>query len=137
MKSGFEMELKKYQREIRSFLIVRTKESNRFMSEIKESMNGYIEVNNIDDIKAVREHFGAPKQIAKAFLDTAELTYIRKRVRIKNAVLAVLAAVLIIWLSYASILFVDGLISNHTDSYAVEGPYSSADDPYIAGGTAE
>lgn len=133
MKSGFPKELKKYQREIRSFLIVRTKESNRFMSELKESMNGYIEANKICDINAVREHFGTPKQIAKAFLDTAELSYIRKRVRIKNAVLAVLLAALIIWLGYASVLFIDGLISNHTDSYAVEGPYSSADDPYIQG----
>lgn len=98
-------EINRYCREVRSLLITQTKESKRFIKEFRASVNDYIEANNVQSFSEVRAHFGEPEEIAKAFLDTTQLVYIRKRLRIKKAVLFILLTALLIWFGYATAAF--------------------------------
>ena len=124
MKNETEKVLRRYFREIRSLLIVKNKESKRFMAEFKASARDYIAANPGADFAAVRAHFGAPEEIAKAFLDEAQILYVRRRVRARNIVVAVLLAALMIWAACVTSLYIEGLHAAH--GYGIEyGP----DDP--------
>lgn len=101
--------LRRYYREIRSLLIVRSKETKRFMEDFSASVNDYMTANGITDFAPVREHFGAPEEIARGFVENTPLTYIRRRVRIKNTIFAVLLTALLVWLGYATIAFISGM----------------------------
>ena len=59
MKNKTEKALRRYSREIRSLLIVRNKESRRFMAEFTSSARDYLEANPGADFEAVRSHFGS------------------------------------------------------------------------------
>lgn len=109
MLNSLQKEINRYCREVRSLLITQTKESKRFLMEFRASVNDYIEANNVRSFSEVRAHFGEPEEIAKAFLDTTQLVYIRKRLRIKNAVLFILLAALLIWFGYATAAFLHEL----------------------------
>ena len=136
MDKSFERALKKYYKEIRSFLIVRTKESQKFMAEFCSSVEDYIEANKIQTVDAVKEHFGAPEEIAKAFLETAQLGYIRKRLRIKNTIFYAVVITLVIWFGFALAAFIDGL---PYDGYGVETIMDPAetttDENFVSGDT--
>ena len=138
MDKSFERALKKYYKEIRSFLIVRTKESQKFMAEFCSSVEDYIEANKIQTVDAVKEHFGTPEEIAKAFLETAQLGYIRKRVRIKNTILIIMLAAFLSWFTYLTIAFI-GTLPNG-GGYGVETIMDPAetttDENFVIGDTA-
>ncbi len=112
MKNKTEKALRRYFREIRSLLIVRNKESRRFMAEFTSSVRDYLEANPGADFEAVRSHFGAPEEIAKSFLETSQVRYIRRRVRVGNIILAVLLAALLLWAWCITSLYIEGLRYN-------------------------
>ena len=116
--------LRGYFRRIRSLLIVRSKESKRFMAEFKASVSDYIEAEGVCDFDLVKEHFGAPETIAKAFLDETQIRYIRRRVRIRTAVIAALLAALLIWAGCVTSLYIEALPGLH--GYGIE---SGPEDP--------
>ncbi len=124
MKNETEKALRRYFREVRSLLIVKSRDTKRFMAEFTSSARDYLEANPGADFEEVRSHFGAPEKIAKSFLDTSQVRYIRRRVRVRNIVVAVLLAALMIWAACVTSLYIEALPGQH--GYGIEhGP----DDP--------
>ena len=114
-------EIKKYIREIRSLTFVQTKETKRFARDMEASINDYVQENGVTSIEEVREQFGTPEDIAKAFFAKTPLPDVKKRIRLKRVVAAVLLTAFLLWAVYLTILFVDGLKGQH--GYGVEsGP---------------
>ena len=137
MNKELERGLKKYYKEIRSLLIIRTKDSKRFMQEFTASVNDYIDAEEINTIASIKAHFGEPEEIARSFLEKADLQYIRKRLRIKNIVLYAVLAALMIWFSCAVAAFIDTLPNG--GGYGVERILDEdtfiTDEYYVAGKT--
>lgn len=106
MKNDMQKELKKYYREIRSLLIVRSKETKKFMRDFVSSVEDFTAPDGIDSFEQVRAHFGEPEDIARAFLETAQLKDIRRRVRLRTIVFSVLIAAFAIWVCYVTVVFV-------------------------------
>lgn len=123
-------EINKYIRKIRSLLFVQTKESKRFVREMEASISDYIEENGVTNMEEIREHFGAPEDIAKAFFVNTSLFDVKRRVRLKRIVTSVLLAAFLLWAVYLTILFIGGLQS--TQGYMIDsGPYSPGEKPGI------
>lgn len=130
----FKKEIRTYIREIRSLLFVRTKETRRFVRDMEASITDFVEENDVRDIKAVREQFGTPEEIAKAFFVKMPLYDVKRRVRLKRIVAAVLLAAFLVWAVYLTILFVEGL--KEVNGYGVEsGPMTDEElsvlDPHL------
>ncbi|MBR5422694.1 MAG: hypothetical protein IK108_01665 [Clostridia bacterium] len=118
MNKELEHELKRYYKEIRSLLIIRTKESKRFMQEFTASVNDYIDAEEINTIASIKAHFGEPEEIAGSFLESADLRYIRKRLKIKSVIMFAVICALVIWLGVAMAAYIDCVKDN--DGYGVE-----------------
>ncbi len=130
----FKKEIRTYIREIRSLLFVRTKETRRFVRDMEASITDFVEENDVRDIKAVHEQFGTPEEIAKAFFAKMPLSDVKRRVRLKRIVAAVLLAAFLVWAVYLTILFVEGL--KEVNGYGVEsGPMTDEElsvlDPHL------
>ena len=130
----FKKEIRTYIREIRSLLFVRTKETRRFVRDMEASITDFVEENDVRDIKAVHEQFGTPEEIAKAFFVKMPLSDVKRRVRLKRIVAAVLLAAFLVWAVYLTILFIHGL--KEQNGYGVEsGPMTDEElsvlDPHL------
>lgn len=117
---GFEKETKKYIKSIKSLLLCDIQTKRRFIKDFKDDLSGYIEDNNIADIKNVYAHFGTPEQVAKGFLETADIKSIKKKMNIGKIIAAGIALALIIWATGVTIAVIDAHIDT-TGGYGVEG----------------
>lgn len=90
-------DVKKYKRLIKANLLCGTKLSKQFLSDLSDSIDNYIEENNITQLTEVQNHFGSPEQIAQSFLAETDISVIRKKVRLKQLILLALIAALLIW----------------------------------------
>lgn len=97
MRSGLEKEIKKYLRDIKYLLPADAGTKKKFLSglesEIYESVADKENVS-MDDII---DQFGTSADVAKAFIDSADIKYIRKRLSIKRVISFVLIAALLVW----------------------------------------
>ena len=95
--TDFESRLRRYRREIRRLIPVKTGAAKRFLEDLEGNVRDFAEAEGISDFALVESRFGAPEAVAKAFLASADLRDVRKKVAVKNAVLAVLLAALLVW----------------------------------------
>ena len=131
MNSDMKKELKTYYREIRSLLIVRSRETKKFMRDFIASVEDFTAQDGIDSFAQVRAHFGEPEDIARAFLETAPLKDIRKRVRMRTAVLAVVFAAFAIWACYLTIAFVHEMDNGYGVESGVMDPDETTEPGYV------
>ena len=79
-------QLRRYYRQIRSWLPCDRKQKNRCIQELSESMIGFLEQKPNASFQDIVDRFGTPQQIASAFIeetDTQKLLHslkIRKRI---------------------------------------------------------
>ena len=90
-------DVKKYKRLIKANLLCGTKLSKQFLSDLSDSIDNYIEENNIFQLADVQKHFGSPEQIAQSFFAETDISVIRKKVRLKQLILLALIVALLIW----------------------------------------
>ena len=111
--TDFEKELKKYRKEIRRLLLVKTKASAGFLSELENNIMDYAEANQIGDIEKIKARFGSPEDVARAFFAETEIGTVRKRLTLRNAVVAALLAALLLWGAAVTALYVEGRSDMH------------------------
>ncbi len=97
MSNELARDVKKYKRKIKANLLCGTKLSKQFLADLSDSIDNYIEENNITQLADVQNHFGSPEQIAQSFLAETDIGVIRKKVRLKQIVLVALIAALLMW----------------------------------------
>lgn len=98
MSNKLARDIKKYKRQIKANLLCGTKLSKQFLSDLSDSINNYIEKNNITQLTEVQNHFGSPEQIAQSFLAETDISVIRKKVRLKQIFTFILVAALLAWI---------------------------------------
>lgn len=98
-----ERALKRYYREISSWLPCSRKLKKQIIGQIQRCVEEYLEQNPDADIAQLKNHFGDPQTIAATYVEntgTAEiLKDLRIRKRIIRIVATVMAFILIMWAS--------------------------------------
>ena len=90
-------DLKKYIKEINSYLICDCGTRNKFIRDLKSDIDEYIESNSVTDFDSVYDHFGAPRDIAKGFLETADTKKIKRKMNITRVALIAVIVALVMW----------------------------------------
>ena len=108
-----EKELKRYFKEIRRCLLCNTKLSRKFLADLAQSVDQFVEAEPEADIDAVKKHFGTPEQIAKSFFAEADIGYIRKKMRIRRIITICMIIALAVW----CIVLGGSLIDNHLSAH--------------------
>lgn len=91
-------QLKLYFKKIKNNLPCYNKAMQKMLSDLKASVNTFIEENNVTDFKIIEKHFGNAEDIAKEFAIGVDDTYIesyRFKKRAVATVLSILAAITI------------------------------------------
>ena len=98
--------LKRYYRSVRCCLPSSRKLKAKILSEIQSNVTAYLHENPDADFVAVEARFGAPEQIAYAYIDELETPELLHRLHIRKWVIrvtiGVTAIILLIWLAAIS-----------------------------------
>ena len=113
MDAPLKKELKRYKREIKHCLLCDTKQTKRFLTDFSASIDLFIAEQNAAEIETIRNHFGQPDQIAKAFFAQADINEIRKKIRTKRLLAGFLIAIVVLWGVFVGWAALDSIISNH------------------------
>lgn len=97
--------LKRYYRDIRSWLPCSRKNEKRILEQIRSSVEGYLEQNPEADINRVQTEFGSPQTIAASYVENMGAAEILKDLRLRRRIFAAVAsAVAIILLLWAGVV---------------------------------
>lgn len=93
--------LKKYYQEISMWLPCSGKEKKYILQNIKTNLNDYLLNNPSASTQDIENHFGSAKMIASSYIDITDcdnvLQSLRIRRIIKRSILAVAAAIILLW----------------------------------------
>ena len=90
-------EVKKYIKDINSYLICDCSTRNKFIGDLKSDIDEYIEGNSVTDFDSVYNHFGEPRDIAKGFLENADIKKIKRKMDITRVALIAVIVALVMW----------------------------------------
>lgn len=98
--------LKRYYRSIRNCLPSSRKLKAKVLAEIDSNINEYLRENPYADFASIEARFGAPEQIAIAYVDELETPELLKKFQIRKRILTIIigavAIILILWLGVVS-----------------------------------
>ncbi len=119
--------LKRYYRKIRNCLPSSHKLKVKVLAEIESNINAYLLENPSTDITAIEARFGAPEQIAVAYVDELGTPELLKKLQMRKKILTIIisavAIILILWLgvvSWAAIKEYDHSSGSATHSGAID-----------------
>lgn len=108
-----ENELKRYFKEIRRCLLCDTKLSRKFIADLAQSVDQFVEAEPEADIDAVEKHFGSPEQIAKSFFAEADINQIRKKILLRRFIIVLIIVALLLWGVVVGYSAIEAHLSNH------------------------
>ena len=128
-------DVKKYIKDINSYLICDCGTRNKFIRDLKSDIDEYIESNCVTDFESVYDHFGEPCDIAKGFLENADTKKIKRKMDITRVALIAVIVALVMW----GIGITIELIDAHQDRtgydvMAMGEPVYGQLDPFCLGG---
>lgn len=100
-------DVKKYIKDINSYLICDCGTRNRFISDLKSDIDEYIESNSVTDFESVYNHFGEPRDIAKGFLEGADTKKIKRKMDITKVVLIGIIIALVMFGAFLAVNLID------------------------------
>lgn len=109
----FNIEKKKYVKEVNSYLICDFGTRNKFIRDLKNDMDEYIENSSATDFKEVAEHFGEPKDIVKGFLETADTKKIKRKMNVTRVILIGVIIALVMFGIALTALWIDAHSDNN------------------------
>ena len=123
MKRDLAADVKRYQRQIKANLLCATKQSKQFLADFYDAVDIFVEESGVTRIEEVRAHFGSPEQIARSFLAETDVGVIRRRMRLKQALICLLIAALLLWTAFAvtSTIVSDSARGGHGVTYTITG----------------
>ncbi len=93
---------KRYLRQVRSWLPCSQKLKNRIMGQIQSSVSAYAEQTPGADFDQLQTHFGTPRQIASAYVESMGTDTLLRDLRIRRKLVSIvtgtMAAVLAVWM---------------------------------------
>jgi len=116
--ADIELELKRYKKQIKKLLLVKTDAAAGFLQELQNNIEDYIQTEKVTDISIVKKRFGEPEEIAKEFFAQTDIDAARKKLALKNGVIAALLAALLIWGAAVSALYIQA--KNDLGGYYVD-----------------
>lgn len=113
--------LKKYYRQVGSWLPCSGKMKRDIMERIRASITAWLDDHPAADIAALVAHFGTPRQIAAAYVDNTAtdelLKALRVRRRIVGIVTACAAVIILLWACVVTAAYIDA--HNSAAGYSV------------------
>ena len=119
--------LKRYIRSISDALPCSVRAKTQIVSQIRESIDDYLQENPEADFAAVQAHFGTPQEIAASYVDDQDTATLLHKMSIKKKVLVivagVMAAIFLMWIGYITWSVTDsrnstrGIIGMSVESY--------------------
>ena len=85
-------QLHRYYWQIRRWLPCDRKQKNRYIRELSENVNAFLQQEPNADFQTVIARFGLPLQIASAFVDEMDTEKLLKRLQIRRRITAVVLA---------------------------------------------
>lgn len=94
--------LKRYIQGVSAELPCTGKAKKHIISQLQDSVSGYLEQNPDADFISVQAHFGSPQEIATGYVDAQDTPNLLKKMRTKKKVIAIvsgiMAVILLIWI---------------------------------------
>ena len=98
---------------VRGFLPCSVKQRRLILGEIKSNLSAYLEENPSASFEEIESRFGAPRQIAVAYVEEMGTEELLKQLRIRKRIFAVISAAvvlaLLIWGSMVTAVYIDFL----------------------------
>ncbi len=91
-------EIKKYILDVKSYLICDWRTRQKFLKDLKNDINDFVDENEEVTIDDVRNRFGEPEKISRSFLEGADLKKIKRRMNFGRTIIVGVIAALLIWL---------------------------------------
>lgn len=85
-------QLRRYYWQIRSWLPCGHKQKSRYIRELSESINTFLQQESNADFETVLARFGSPLQIASAYVDEMDTEKLLKRLQIRRRIVAIVLA---------------------------------------------
>ncbi len=121
--NNFNADVKRYLRQVRSWLPCSRKLKNRIMGQIHSSVSAYAEQTPGADFDRLQIHFGTPQQIASAYVESMGTDTLLRDLRIRRKIVSIvagtMAAVLAVWILFAGSAMYDFWCHEH--GYTVIG----------------
>ena len=109
-------DLKRYYRQVASWLPCGGKTKREMMARIRATVDAYIAEHPAADLAAIQARFGTPQQIAAAFVDEMETEELLQRINYRNKIIkgfAILAAaIILLWTLTVTIALLDSFNSS-------------------------
>ena len=87
--------LKRYDREIRSYLPCSCKEQKRILEEIRGNVDSFLEDHPEADFEAIQAHFGTPHLISVSCVENMDSKDLLKTIKIRKRIVTAVAAALL------------------------------------------
>ena len=99
-------DLNRYYREVQSWLPCSRRLKEPVMSQLRESVDAYLEQHPGAGAAQVRAHFGEPEAIAAAYVDEMDTDVLLRDLRVRRKLVSItagaMAAVLALWMGVVS-----------------------------------
>ncbi|MBR5570396.1 MAG: hypothetical protein IKW10_05830 [Oscillospiraceae bacterium] len=83
-------QLRRYYWQIRRWLPCGHKQKNRYIRELSESINAFLQQESNADFQTVLARFGSPLQIASAYVDEMDTEKLLKRLQLRRRIMTVI-----------------------------------------------
>ena len=87
--------IKKYKKQIKALLPFYSKKERRFMRELNDSFNHYIEKNPKSTMLEIQEQFGTPQEIVQEYIDSFDVDILIRKLSIRKIIKRVFIALLL------------------------------------------
>ncbi len=91
-------EIKKYIIDVKSYLICDWRTRQKFLKDLKNDINDFVDEKEDVTIEDIRNRFGEPEKISRSFLEGADLKKIKRRMNFGRTIIVGVIAALLIWL---------------------------------------
>lgn len=91
-------EIKKYILDVKSYLICDWRTRQKFLKDLKNDINDFVDEKEDVTIEDIRNRFGEPEKISRSFLEGADLKKIKRRMNFGKTIILGVIAALLIWL---------------------------------------
>lgn len=90
-------EVKIYVKNIKKRLLYNTKESKQYLKNLETNIMEYIDEFQVTDIASIKSHFGSEEEIANAYFEQYNESEIKKKLKIRNMIIACAVVVALIF----------------------------------------
>lgn len=92
----FKAALRRYQRQVRSYLPCSGKQKRRILTDIQERIGTFVDEHPDCTFAEIEAHFGTPQTIAAACLENMELTELLRTIRLRRRMVTIVVSAVMI-----------------------------------------